>query len=125
VRQYKAIDHTVTFFSYISGHAGVRARAFLKIMAVQLNKAFGSTVIQYQASTTQGRRFWSETVSRANHLILPTISLALIGIVSTAATSAARCSTSSAAISAHGAGQGAAQRQGDQEHGVRTAVIRS
>jgi peptide/nickel transport system permease protein len=83
VRQYKAIDHTVTFASYIILAMPVFVLApILKIFAVQLNKAVGADVLQYQGEyDPRATGFWAETLSRGNHLILPTISLAIGGIV--------------------------------------------
>jgi peptide/nickel transport system permease protein len=81
VRQYKPIDHALTFGSYLIFATPVFVLApFLKIIAVQVNKAIGGDkpFLQYQGEIDPNvTGFWPSLFSRADHLVLPTISLSL------------------------------------------------
>jgi peptide/nickel transport system permease protein len=81
VRQYKISDHSITFASYLIFAMPVFVLApFLKLIAVQVNKAVGGStpLLQDQGEIDpNSTRFWIQLVSRADHLLLPTISLSL------------------------------------------------
>jgi peptide/nickel transport system permease protein len=82
VRQYKFIDHffTVTSFVILSIPVFVLA-ILLQILAVQINKWAGHTIIQYsgQFDPALNGGTWDHFLNRLNHLILPTIVLVLGG----------------------------------------------
>jgi len=81
VRQYKFSDHSITFASYLIFAMPVFVLApFLKLIAVQVNKAIGGDTpfLQYQGEIDPNATgFWGQLFSRADHLLLPTISLTL------------------------------------------------
>jgi peptide/nickel transport system permease protein len=81
VRQYKFSDHSITFASYLIFAMPVFVLApFLKLIAVQVNKAVGGDqpLLQYQGEIDPNATgFWGQLFSRADHLLLPTISLSL------------------------------------------------
>ncbi|WP_194906803.1 ABC transporter permease [Catenulispora rubra] len=81
VRQYKFSDHAITFGSYIVFAMPVFVLApLLKLIAVQVNKAVGGDTpfLQYQGEIDPNATgFWGQLFSRADHLLLPTISLTL------------------------------------------------
>ena len=81
VRQYKLSDHSITFASYIIFATPVFVLApLLKLVAVQVNKAVGGSTpfLQYQGEIDPAATgFWAQLFSRADHLLLPTISLSL------------------------------------------------
>ena len=81
VRQYKFSDHSITFASYLVLAMPVFVLApLLKLIAVQVNKAIGGNTpfLQYQGEIDPNATgFWGQLFSRADHLLLPTISLSL------------------------------------------------
>ncbi|GAA2000420.1 ABC transporter permease [Catenulispora subtropica] len=81
VRQYKLSDHSITFASYLIFAMPVFVLApFLKLIAVQVNKAVGgdTPLLQYQGEIDPNATgFFGQLFSRADHLLLPTISLSL------------------------------------------------
>jgi len=81
VRQYKVSDHSITFASYVIFAMPVFVLApFLKLIAVQVNKAVGgdTPLLQYQGEIDPNATgFFGQLFSRADHLLLPTISLSL------------------------------------------------
>lgn len=81
VRQYKISDHSITFASYLIFAMPVFVLApFLKLIAVQVNKAVGGDkpLLQYQGEIDPNATgFFGQLFSRADHLLLPTISLSL------------------------------------------------
>ena len=81
VRQYKFSDHSITFASYLIFAMPVFVLApFLKLIAVQVNKAVGGDkpLLQYQGEIDPNATgFFGQLFSRADHLLLPTISLSL------------------------------------------------
>jgi peptide/nickel transport system permease protein len=81
VRQYKFSDHSITFASYLIFAMPVYVLApLLKLIAVQVNKAVGGDkpFLQFQGEIDPNATgFWGQLFSRADHLLLPTISLSL------------------------------------------------
>jgi peptide/nickel transport system permease protein len=81
VRQYKVSDHSITFASYLIFAMPVYVLApLLKLIAVQVNKAVGGDkpFLQFQGEIDPNATgFWGQLFSRADHLLLPTISLSL------------------------------------------------
>jgi len=81
VRQYKISDHSITLASYLIFAMPVFVLApFLKLIAVQVNKAVGGSkpLLQYQGEIDPNATgFWGQLFSRADHLLLPTVSLSL------------------------------------------------
>ncbi|GAA2066139.1 ABC transporter permease [Catenulispora yoronensis] len=81
VRQYKFSDHSITFASYLIFAMPVFVLApFLKLIAVQVNKLVGgdTPLLQYQGEIDPNATgFLGQLFSRADHLLLPTISLSL------------------------------------------------
>jgi peptide/nickel transport system permease protein len=81
VRQYKFSDHSITFASYLIFAMPVYVLApLLKLIAVQVNKAIGGDkpFLQFQGEIDPNATgFWGQLFSRADHLLLPTISLSL------------------------------------------------
>ncbi len=82
VRQYKAADHAITFASYVIFAAPIFVIGpFLKLLAVQYNKATNTQTFVYVGELTPGTTgFWNQLVDRADHLLLPSIGLLLINI---------------------------------------------
>jgi peptide/nickel transport system permease protein len=80
VRQYRFTDHffTVTSFIILSVPVFVLAILF-QLLAVQINKWAGHTLIQYsgQFDPALSGGTWPHLLNRLNHLILPTITLVL------------------------------------------------
>ena len=80
IRQYKFSDYFTTVLSLLILSAPVFLVAtLLKYGALQINSATGSQIFLYtgesSASTITG--FWPQFVDRVQHLVLPTIALAL------------------------------------------------
>ena len=82
VRQYKFVDQffTVTSFVILSVPVFVLAILF-QLLAVQINKWAGHSVIQYsgQFDPALSGGTWAHFLNRLNHLILPTLTLVLGG----------------------------------------------
>jgi glutathione transport system permease protein len=80
VNQYKWSDHTITFVSFVVLSVPVFVLAVaLKQPAIQLNHLVGADVVFIQGEYRAGHGGWSGSsiVDRLQHLVVPTVSLAL------------------------------------------------
>ena len=80
LRQYKPTDHAITFVSFVVLSTPVFLLAvLLKIGAVKINTAAGSTVLPYTGEYTPGLAggWFRHLTDRAQHLIVPTLAFAL------------------------------------------------
>ncbi len=83
IRQYKLSDYLATLFSFLILSAPVFAIAILlKYGAVLLNDATGKQIFLYTGEASFGFTggFFAQVVDRLQHLVLPTLSLAMIQI---------------------------------------------
>ncbi len=80
IRQYRASDYIVTIFSFVILSTPVFVLAqLLKFGGLQVNEAAGTTVLYFQGEVTpsfQGSA-GAELVDRLQHLVLPTLAIAL------------------------------------------------
>jgi peptide/nickel transport system permease protein len=80
VRQYRFGDYAATFFSFLVLSTPVFVLAqLLKFGGLQLNEAAGTTILYFQGEVTpsfQGSAL-AELVDRLQHLVLPTLAIAL------------------------------------------------
>jgi peptide/nickel transport system permease protein len=80
VNQYRWSDHTITFVSFVVLSVPVFVLAVaLKQPAIQLNHLVGADVLYIQGEYRAGHGGWSGSsiVDRLQHLVVPTVSLAL------------------------------------------------
>ena len=80
VRQYTPGDHAITLGSFIVLSIPVFVLAvLLQIIAVKLNGVLGHQFFKYSGETSAGATggFWSSTVDRIQHLVLPTLTIVL------------------------------------------------
>jgi peptide/nickel transport system permease protein len=80
IRQYRPTDHAVTFLSFLVLSTPVFLLAvLLKIGAVKVNQAAGTTLFPYTNETTPGLGggWFHHLTDRAQHLVVPTLSLML------------------------------------------------
>jgi peptide/nickel transport system permease protein len=80
VNQYRWSDHTITFVSFVVLSVPVFVLAVaLKQPAIQINHLVGADVLYIQGEYQAGRGGWSgaSIVDRLQHLVVPTVSLAL------------------------------------------------
>lgn len=83
IRQYKLSDYLATLFSFLALSTPVFAIAILlKYGAVTVNQATGTQLFLYTGETSSGVAggFGAQLVDRLQHLVLPTLSLALLQI---------------------------------------------
>ncbi|MGW0326802.1 MULTISPECIES: ABC transporter permease [unclassified Nocardia] len=83
IRQYKFSDYFSTVLSLLIISTPIFLLAtLLKYGALQINTMTGSQIFLYtgETSATQVNGFWNEMVDRAQHLVLPTLALALYGM---------------------------------------------
>ncbi len=80
IRQYRFSDYTATIFSFVLLSTPVFVLAqLLKFGGLQLNDAAGTTILYFQGEVTpsfQGSAL-AELVDRLQHLVLPTLAIAL------------------------------------------------
>ncbi|MEU9835334.1 ABC transporter permease [Streptosporangium sp. NPDC048047] len=77
IRQYRVSDRVIGVASFVIMAVPVFVMAkMLTIGAVGTNELLG-TKLEYTGEYTPGLSGWDQTISRLNHLILPTISLCL------------------------------------------------
>ncbi|MET9069403.1 ABC transporter permease [Streptosporangium sandarakinum] len=77
VRQYRVSDRVIGVAAFVIMAVPVFVMAkMLTIGAVGMNELLG-TKLEYTGEYTPGLNGWDQTLSRLNHLILPTISLCL------------------------------------------------
>jgi len=83
-RQYSAIDRSSQAVSVVLYNIPTAVSALaLVLVAVWLNQRVGSTVLHVAGVNSPGvEGTWSTVLDRANHLILPTLNLTLLGYVS-------------------------------------------
>jgi peptide/nickel transport system permease protein len=80
VRQYRFGDYAATFFSFLVLSTPVFVMAqLLKFGGLQLNEAAGTTILYFQGEVTPSFRGSApaELVDRLQHLVLPTLAIAL------------------------------------------------
>ncbi len=80
LRQYRLTDHVTTLLSFVTLATPVFLLAVvLKLGALQLNRAAGTTVLYYTGEATPGLQghWWQLAADRVQHLILPTLAIVL------------------------------------------------
>jgi peptide/nickel transport system permease protein len=80
IRQYSPGDHAITLGSFVVLSIPVFVLAvLLQIIAVRINQAVGHQVFQYSGETSAGGNsgFWTAVKDRAQHLVLPTLTIVL------------------------------------------------
>lgn len=80
IRQYSPGDHAITLGSFVILSIPVFVLAvLLQIIAVRINQAVGHQVFQYSGETSAGGTpgFWPAVKDRAQHLVLPTLTIVL------------------------------------------------
>jgi glutathione transport system permease protein len=80
VRQYRFSDYAATFFSFVILSTPVFLLGLLlKYAALELNSAAGAQLLVFTGETTPGFQggFWAGLLDRVQHLILPTLTIAL------------------------------------------------
>lgn len=83
IRQYKPSDYVSTFLSFLILSTPVFLLALLlQFAAIRFNDAAGTTLLYFTGETTAGFQggFWASLLDRLQHLILPTIAIALTQI---------------------------------------------
>ena len=83
IRQYRLADYAGTFFSFVVLSTPVfLLGVLLQFAAIRFNDAVGTTVLYFTGETTAGFQgsFGAALVDRLQHLILPTIAIALTQI---------------------------------------------
>jgi len=83
IRQYKPSDYVSTFLSFLILSTPVFLLALLlQFAAIRFNDAAGTTLLYFTGETTAGFQggFWAALLDRLQHLILPTIAIALTQI---------------------------------------------
>ncbi len=83
IRQYKPSDYMGTFLSFLTLSTPVFLLALLlQYAAIQFNDAAGTTLLYFTGETTAGFQggLWASLLDRLQHLILPTIAIALTQI---------------------------------------------
>ncbi len=80
IRQYRFSDYAATFFSFVILSTPVFLLGLLlKYVALELNSAAGAQLLVFTGETTPGFQggFGAALVDRVQHLILPTLTIAL------------------------------------------------
>jgi peptide/nickel transport system permease protein len=80
IRQYRFSDYAATFFSFVILSTPVFLLGLLlKYVALEVNSAAGAQLLVFTGETTPGFQggFWAALVDRVQHLILPTLTIAL------------------------------------------------
>jgi len=83
-RQYGAVDRAGQAVSIVLFNIPTAVSALALVLgAVWLNQRFGTTVLHVAGANTPGvEGTWPTVVDRADHLVLPTLNLTLLGYVS-------------------------------------------
>lgn len=80
IRQYRFSDYTATLFSFLILSTPVfLIGTLLKFGGLRLNEAAGTTVLYFTGEFTPGFEgsWWAALINRLQHLILPTLAIAL------------------------------------------------
>jgi glutathione transport system permease protein len=80
IRQYKASDYLATFLSFVLLSTPVFVLGTLiKVAWLPVNLAAGTQILYFTGETTAGFQgtFWESLVDRLQHLVLPTVAIAL------------------------------------------------
>lgn len=80
IRQYRPTDHVITLASFVIISTPVFVLAvLLEVVAVAFNQAVGANVFEYTGEYTPGVTggLWPQLLDRAQHLVLPTLTLIL------------------------------------------------
>lgn len=83
IRQYRISDRVITLFSLLILSIPTFVIAYLLILAaLQVNWLFGAQIFEYTGETSPVpvSGWWNQFVDRAQHLVLPTVALALSAI---------------------------------------------
>ncbi|MFD6398802.1 ABC transporter permease [Nocardia sp. NPDC060249] len=83
IRQYKFSDYFSTVLSLLIISTPIFLLAtLLKYGALQINTMTGTQIFLYtgETSATQVNGFWNQMLDRAQHLVLPTLALALVAM---------------------------------------------
>jgi glutathione transport system permease protein len=80
IRQYKPSDYVATFLSFVLLSTPVFVLGTLiKVAWLPVNLAAGTQILYFTGETTAGFQgtFWESVVDRMQHLVLPTVAIAL------------------------------------------------
>ncbi|HEY1967387.1 MAG TPA: ABC transporter permease [Pseudonocardia sp.] len=80
VRQYKLTDHVATFFSFLILSTPVFViGTMLKVLWLPVNQAAGTQLLYFNGETSAGftGTDWEALIDRFQHLVLPTVAIAL------------------------------------------------
>ncbi|GAA5158375.1 ABC transporter permease [Pseudonocardia eucalypti] len=80
IRQYKIFDHVSTFFSFLILSTPVFViGTLLKVVWLPVNQAAGTQILYFNGESTAGfsGTGWELAVDRLQHLVLPTVAVAL------------------------------------------------
>jgi peptide/nickel transport system permease protein len=83
IRQYKITDHVATFFSFLLLSTPVFViGTMLKVLWLPINQATGTQLLAFNGESSAGfsGNAWESLVDRFQHLVLPTIAIALAQI---------------------------------------------
>jgi peptide/nickel transport system permease protein len=83
IRQYKVTDHVATFFSFLLLSTPVFViGTMLKVLWLPINQATGTQLLAFNGESSAGfsGNAWESIVDRFQHLVLPTIAIALAQI---------------------------------------------
>jgi peptide/nickel transport system permease protein len=127
IRQYKFSDYLTTVLSLLILSTPVFLLAMLlKYGALDLNSATGKQIFLYtgETSANQINGLWSQFLDRVQHLILPTLSLALGSIASYSRYQRnAMLDVLSSDFIRTARAKGLSRRKALLKHGLRTALI--
>jgi peptide/nickel transport system permease protein len=127
IRQYKISDYLATFLSFVLLSTPVFVLGtLLKVAWLPVNLAAGTQILYFTGETTAGFQgtFWESTLDRLQHLVLPTIAIALgqIALYSRYQRSAMLDVLGSDFLRTAQA-KGLTRRRALFSHGLRTALI--
>lgn len=80
IRQYKLSDHLATLFSFLILSTPVFViGTLLKVAWLPINQAAGTQILYFTGESTTGfsGTWWQELIDRLQHLVLPTIAIAV------------------------------------------------
>jgi peptide/nickel transport system permease protein len=80
IKQYKIFDHVSTLFSFLILSTPVFViGTLLKVVWLPINQAAGTQLLYFNGESTAGFTgdFWAELVDRLQHLVLPTVAIAI------------------------------------------------
>jgi len=127
IRQYRITDYLATFLSFVLLSTPVFVLGtLLKVAWLPVNLAAGTQILYFTGETTAGFQgtFWESVVDRLQHLVLPTVAIALgqIALYSRYQRSAMLDVLGSDFLRTAQA-KGLTRRRALFSHGLRTALI--